>query len=167
MRKYRFSFAERYAVWLHHEKRCWLCLEPLRLIEATIDHVVPESLLQDEVAFRRIIDLYALPSKFSINGFENWLPCHNHCNQSKSNATFEFVPANKLILDRLIRDAADVELSATAITRNVTKDKLFAKIFVALETQKISLADIAALVSDLGRGTFHHDDGELDTSQFI
>jgi hypothetical protein len=38
MSKHSFSASERYAVWLHHEKRCWLCEEPLRLLETTIEH---------------------------------------------------------------------------------------------------------------------------------
>jgi hypothetical protein len=106
--KYSFSHAERYAVWLNHDKRCWLCNEPLRLIETTIDHVIPECLLVDDEHFRQIIDAYDLPLTFSINGFENWLPCHAHCNQRKSNTTFVFVPAYKIILDRLVRDAKKV-----------------------------------------------------------
>src|SRR5262245_24225882 len=167
MQKYRFSHAERYAVWLNHEKRCWLCNEPLRLLETTIDHVVPESLLEDEATFRKIVDMYQLPADFSINGFENWLPCHNHCNQSKSNTTFGFVPGYKLILDRLNRASDDVKRSAIAITRNVIKDKLFARIFVALEEKTISFEDIETLVGDLGGGAFRHRDATTGTSQFI
>jgi len=167
MQKYRFSHAERYAVWLNHEKRCWLCNEPLRLLETTIDHVVPECLLEDEESLQKIVDVYELPSAFEINGFENWLPCHNHCNQSKSSTTFSFVPGYKLILDRLIRDADKVARSADAITKHVIKDKLFAKIFVALEKETISLQDIKTLVGDLGGGVFRGDDVKVDTSEFI
>src|SRR5690349_17600689 len=84
MQKHVFTEAERYAVWLHHGKRCWLCLEPLDLVAATVDHVVAESLTDDPTALQETIELYKLPATFNVNSFENWLPAHNHCNQSKS-----------------------------------------------------------------------------------
>lgn len=167
MNKYHFSHAERYAVWLHHEKRCWLCLEPLRLIETTIDHVVPESLLEDQSTLQKIVDMYALPSDFAINGFGNWLPCHHHCNERKSSTAFELVPINQVILERLKRDAAKVAATAGSIKLNVTKDKLFAKIFVGLQENRISIDDLESLVGDLGGGVFHRDDAPRDTEQFI
>ncbi len=167
MKKYKFSYSERYAVWLHHEKRCWLCREPLRLIETTIDHVVPESLLNDVATFRSIIDAYALPKDFYINGFENWLPCHNHCNQSKSSATFEFVPGNMLILNRLIRDADKVKRTSNSIKENVTKDKVFAAVFVALEQQKISLDDLQTFVMDFGGRSLIQDEPVSDMAKMI
>jgi len=47
--KRKFDYCERYAVWYCHGQRCWQCQEPLRLIDTTIDHVIPESLIdQDE-----------------------------------------------------------------------------------------------------------------------
>jgi hypothetical protein len=167
MKKYSFSRAERYAIWLNHEKRCWLCREPLRLIETTIDHVLPEKLLEDAAEFRSVVEAYALPEEFNINGFENWLPCHNHCNQSKSSATFEFVPGNKLILDRLIRDAPKVERTANSIKENVTKDKLFANVFVALEKKEISLDNLQALVNDLGGWSSIQNERAMDTAKMI
>ena len=167
MGKYRFSNAERYAVWLNHGKRCWLCNEPLRLHETTIDHVVPESVLEDNAKLKTIIDCYDLPSEFCVNGFENWLPCHNHCNQRKSNSTFKFVPGYKLILDRLIRDADKVSNSAAAITQNVKKDKLFAQIMAAIDKDEISLKDLESFIGDIAGGTFHPKIRPLKKSQFI
>src|SRR4051812_14466396 len=112
MKKYVFSHAERYAVWLNHERRCWLCLEPLRLIETTVDHVIAENLLEDNDKRMQVILQYGLPSSFNINGFENWLPCHNHCNQKKGTMEFPFVPGNRVILDRLMRLAPQVQRTA-------------------------------------------------------
>lgn len=149
MKKREFSHSERYAVWVSHQKRCWLCLEPLRLIETTIDHVVPESLLHDEEKRVEVLTEYGLPQSFNINGFENWLPCHNHCNQKKGNTAFEFVPGTRLILDRLIRLAPKVRHAANAIKANAEKDKLLARIFVAMEQEAITLEDLKELMSDL------------------
>lgn len=140
--KRRFSYSERYAVWRVHERRCWLCLEPLRLIETTIDHVVPEYLLNDQEKLRALLQDYGLPKGFNINGFENWLPCHNHCNQAKGKATFEFAPMTKIILDRLIRLAPEVQRWSESIRSNAAKDELIARIFVALEEETITPADL-------------------------
>lgn len=148
-RKRRFTHAERYAVWRVHERRCWLCREPLRLIETTIDHVIPESLLSDQKKLTAVLEDYGLPTSFDVNGFENWLPCHSHCNQAKANAVFEFVPATRVILERLIPFAPEVQRQSDSIRANVVKDELFAKIFVALEKKAITHADLRELSVDL------------------
>jgi len=147
--KRRFTYAERYAVWSVHERRCWLCREPLRLIETTIDHVLPESLLNDQKRLKTALEYYGLPSNFKINGFENWLPCHNHCNQAKASAPFEAVPATMVSLLRAIQRAPEVQRLSDSIRANVAKDELFAKIFVALEQETVSLADLQELLADI------------------
>jgi hypothetical protein len=153
MKKYTFSYAERYAIWLHHQKRCWRCLEPLRLIETSVDHVVPEYLLGDEHTLSSIIEYYGLSSDFQINGFENWLPCHRHCNEAKGKS-FNFAPGNDIVFRRLAERASIAERTVNSIKANVVKDKLLAKIFVALEEKKITMADLQSLVGDLGNGAF-------------
>jgi hypothetical protein len=144
--KRRISYAERYAVWHCNDQRCWLCQEPLRLAEATVDHVLPESLLDDDIARQKILTDYGLPTDFNINGYENWLPCHNHCNQSKSNKAPAFVPGNKMIFDRLKQRAHEGERMARSVSSNVAKDKVFKTIFAALETQTISMRDLDELL---------------------
>jgi hypothetical protein len=145
-RKKRFSHAERYAVWFCNEKRCWRCTEPLRLFEATIDHVLPESLLDDDVKRRGILSDYGLPQDFNINGYENWLPCHNHCNQRKGSNVPEFIPGNKVIFDRLRQRALHTEQTAHSVSINADKDNVFKTIFAALERQTISMRDLDELL---------------------
>jgi hypothetical protein len=136
--KRTFSSAERYAVWLHHEKRCWLCLEPLRLVETTIDHVLPESLLDDPDELANVLAECGLSENFNINGFENWLPCHQHCNQKKGKSRFRFVPAYQLILERLMRVAPSVQKTAETVGANAETDKVIGYILAALERQAIT-----------------------------
>ena len=149
MKKRKFKYSERYAVWHCHGQRCWLCLKPLRLVETTIDHVLPESLLKSEERRATALNEYGLDEDFNINGFENWLPCHAHCNQSKGNATYGFVPGNRIILDRLINLAPKVERTARDITSNAAKDKVFARVFAALEQETITIPDLQELLGDL------------------
>jgi len=146
--KRRFSYPERYAVWYCNERRCWWCREPLRLFEVTFDHVLPESLLDDDVSREAILTEYGLPKHFNINGYENWLPCHNHCNQSKSSRPPTFVPGTKAILDRLAENADRAARRANSVTSNVAKDKVFKTVFAALEQRTLSVRDL----DDLLRG---------------
>jgi 5-methylcytosine-specific restriction endonuclease McrA len=153
MKKRTFQYSEKYAIWVHHDKRCWLCREPLRLLETSVDHVVPESLLDDEEKLREIIEFYSLPQGFNVNGFENWLPCHRHCNEAKG-TTFDLTPANRLVLNRLIKMAPMVERAVESIKNNVKKDKLLAQIAVALEEETISMSELRTIVGDLADGSF-------------
>lgn len=144
--KRRFSYAERYAVWYCNGQKCWWCKEPLRLAEATIDHVLPEALLDDAASREALRTVYGLPKHFNINGYENWLPCHNHCNQSKSNQPPTFVPGNKAILDGLADRAIRAPSVANSVTSNVAKDKVFKTVFAALERRTVSLRDLDDLL---------------------
>ena len=159
--KIRFSYAERYAVWFCDGQKCWWCKKPLRLIDVTIDHVLPESLLDDDASRKRVFNEYGLPRSFNINGFENWLPCHNHCNQGKSNRTPSFVPGNKAVLDKLADTASRAERMANSVASDVAKDKVFKTVFAALEQRTLSLQDLDDLlkgfISDLA-GTGVPDD---------
>ena len=65
MTKYNFKKNEQYAVWLNHGKRCWLCDEPLRLGETTIDHIIPESLLNNDNKRQEIFEIYGLNKEFN------------------------------------------------------------------------------------------------------
>ncbi len=146
MNKRSFSMAERYAVWLHNEKRCWLCTEPLRFFETTIDHVLPESLLGDADRLAHTLAQYGLPKDFQINGFANWLPCHQRCNQRKGTRMFRFVPENSFILERLLRVAPIVERAAKNVGTNAEKDRLIGSLSAALERKTISWEELQELI---------------------
>ncbi len=162
MNKRSFSSAERYAVWLHHEKRCWLCTEPLRFFETTVDHVLPESLLEVPDELAQLLAQYGLPTDFNINGFENWLPCHQHCNQRKGARMFRFVPENSFILQRLGALASSVERTARNVGTNAAKDKLIGSLSAALERQTISWDELQELLGQENQQPFemiHLDSG--------
>lgn len=142
MKKRKFTVPERFAVWSHHEKRCWHCLEPLPFRECTIDHVIPESLLDDLDALRGVIEQYGLPNSFNVNGYENWLPCHIRCNQSKGAAVPAFVPGHKAILDGLIAAAPKVAASAKTEAQRPAGDKILAKVEIAVEAKRIDLDEL-------------------------
>jgi len=145
-RKRKFSYAERYAVWHNNERRCWLCPEPLRLQESTIDHVLPEWLLSDDAERMKALHLFGLGEDFAINGFENWLPSHGPCNQSKSKSLPANAPLILFILRRLVREAQKTRRLAEKVARDVTKDKVLGVIFSALEKRQLSHVDLEELL---------------------
>lgn len=144
--KRRFSYAERYAVWLIHGPKCSWCTEPLELIHTTIDHQLPESLLYDDARRAAVFEEYGLPEDFNINGYENWLPMHNHCNLAKGSEVPEFVQGLKKTIDRLREKAQQVERVADSVTLNIAKDKVFSTLFAALEEQTITVLDLNQLL---------------------
>jgi hypothetical protein len=147
MQKYVFSRPQRYAVWLHHEKRCWLCKEPLSYKHATVDHVIPEYLLDDPAKLNKILTDYGLPSSYQINGYENWLPAHSHCNSTKSSRVDEFIPSYRPIFERLMQYALRVRRTAEAIERDQGKAKVLTRLLHALDTNTVSVTDITDLLS--------------------
>ncbi|WP_170378680.1 HNH endonuclease [Ruegeria atlantica] len=141
-RKRSFSYQERYAVWSCNDQRCWICGQPLRLIDTHVDHVLPESLLWNEEERIRVYELYSLSEDFNINGFENWLPACALCNSKKGKSVPEFVPGHVNRLRKLIRDAGKTQQVAADVKSNVTKDKILSVVFSALEQQKITMSDL-------------------------
>lgn len=161
MSKFRFTRAQRYAVWLHHEQRCWLCEVPLRLADVTVDHVIPESMEDEPEKLATLFVDYDLPDTFQINGYENWLPAHSKCNSEKSSKVFKMVPAYRPVFDHLIRGAAAVKRSAENVKRNTSKDKLLAKIASAIDENILSITDLIDFFTFFGIENY----SEKQTSQ--
>jgi hypothetical protein len=89
MSTYRFSSAERYAIFLVHGMKCYLCRAPLDLTSMVVDHVLPEHLLTTPSVFDAARLALGLPVSFDLNSFENWLPACAACNGRKSTLQFE------------------------------------------------------------------------------
>jgi hypothetical protein len=150
MKKHKFTYAERYAVWHCHGRKCHVCTEPLRLDETTIDHFFPESLLTDEARRVEVLVEYGeLTQGFDINGFENWLPCHGRWNKKKGKRTLRYTLSNLFVIETLIKQAPLVKTTALKVSSDVTKDELFGRLFAALEERRISTADLWELFTKL------------------
>ena len=46
MTKHRFSYVERYALWRAYDGRCFYCEKPLDFQDMTVDHIIPEWLIE-------------------------------------------------------------------------------------------------------------------------
>jgi len=89
MSKYKIPQNKRVAIWTAHNYICILCGKKINWHELNIDHIIPESLLNDPENLDIILEKYGLPETFRINSLENFIPCHNHCNQSKKNICYD------------------------------------------------------------------------------
>jgi hypothetical protein len=103
--EYKFSAAQRYAVFTVHRERCWLCDEPLSLSEMTVDHILPEAIDGSE-QLARTVTLLGLPADFKINSYENWMPAHRRCNEIKGQTIFSPSPLIQTRLESAIKNAA-------------------------------------------------------------
>ena len=82
-KKRKFSYPERFAVWHCNEHKCWWCKEPLRLVEVTVDHVLPESLLDDELQRQKILEELKVPRKRG-QGAENTRKKNRHVHDDQN-----------------------------------------------------------------------------------
>jgi 5-methylcytosine-specific restriction endonuclease McrA len=104
MARYAFRLSERWAVFSTHGTpqgtKCWLCGKPVNFVEMEVDHILPESLLNDQSALDAALTAFGLPLEFELNSFENWLPAHRRCNAEKREHIFRPTPIIQVWIDR-------------------------------------------------------------------
>ncbi|RWC48593.1 MAG: hypothetical protein EOS54_23035 [Mesorhizobium sp.] len=128
-RKYRFSAVERWVVFSIHGSKCYLGAHPINLLDMEVDHIIPESLLDDSGRLQYIFREYGLPIDFSINSYANWLPAYRHCNREKENSVFDPVAAILAPLNRARKKFA----KCGSLERKCLNDKEVSKILNAVE----------------------------------
>jgi 5-methylcytosine-specific restriction endonuclease McrA len=118
MEKRRFTPFERFAVYVTHDEKCYLCNRPLDLLTMEVDHVIPESLLDSPTRLAEVVRLLGRPHSFDVNSYENWLPACRGCNGRKLADIFDPSPMIQIQLQRAQRKAeAAAQLAAEAVTR--------------------------------------------------
>jgi hypothetical protein len=85
----KFTAAKREALWLAHEKKCAYTRELLDVSSFHIDHVIPESLADDQIRLQEAKAKYHLPDDFDLFGFENLLPSKPGVNLQKADILLE------------------------------------------------------------------------------
>lgn len=100
MSDYSFSSSERYAVYVAHNEKCYMCTTPIDLKTMEVDHIIPEHLLKDTERLSEVLTLFGLPNDFNLNSFENWAPACRRCNGSKREMIFNPSPLIQTQLQR-------------------------------------------------------------------
>lgn len=146
MRKYRFKPEQRLAIWRVYDKKCFYCKEPIGFQELTVDHVLPESLLDKPDELMALIKQYGLGDDFSINDYCNWVPAHNHCNREKGTTIYDASPAMIKTL-AIVRKKADLaRAEEEKITREQRTGDLLGKLEVAYRKGIISKEEWVAKI---------------------
>lgn len=123
MSKYKFSNPQRFAIYVSHGEKCYLCNMPIDLKSMHVDHVIPESLLDDKSKLEDLLLNFALPENFNLNSYENWMPSCATCNVKKQSEIFNPSPIIQLVLQTAnkkavrVKDLTEKTVSKIAITK--------------------------------------------------
>lgn len=118
MSTYKFSPAERAAIYSTHGEKCYLCGTPINLKTMEVDHILPESLVGKPNELQAALNAFGLPSDFDINSFANWLPACRPCNGTKKDLVFKPISIIQVQLQHAIAKApAAKELAAKTVSQ--------------------------------------------------
>lgn len=115
MTKYQFTDDERYAVFVTHAEKCYICKKPIDLASFQVDHVIPESLAKYPEPWSDALHKLGLPRTFDVNSYENWLPSCAVCNRDKADSVWE----PSLLAQRSLQNAAKKADAARAAEQHV------------------------------------------------
>jgi len=148
LNKHKFSKAERYAVWKTHSAECFWCGEPIVLKHTTVDHIFPESLLDNPQKLEWQIAHYALPKAFDINGFENWVPAHASCNSKKQETIYGKSQVMLSIIERVQRKASQAQKTHDVVVRSQSKSDILGRLEAMIEQQQVTKEELVELFAE-------------------
>jgi hypothetical protein len=128
MAKKAFSAVERFAVYIAHCEKCYLCTKSIDLKTMQVDHVIPDS-LEGTAKLAYVVLQLGLPPTFNLQSYENWLPSCGPCNNLKKDQVFEPVP----IVLALLKKTAEKAPKARALASKVLTEQRVQKTLNMLE----------------------------------
>jgi hypothetical protein len=146
MKKYRFSGEQQYALWRVYGKKCFYCQELLTFEEVTIDHVLPESILDNTEKLTTIKTEYGLGDEFLINDYCNWVPAHSHCNRRKGAALYRHAPALIAVLEEIKRKGEQAREEEKRLNKNLKSSEVLNKLGIALRKGVVSKDDVMLVI---------------------
>lgn len=87
MSKQKISSNVRKALWLAHNKKCVYTNEPITYGNMDVDHIIPESYLNNDEEFKKLERDYGLVD-FKKDPFKNLVPCERSKNLQKGKRIF-------------------------------------------------------------------------------
>jgi len=118
MAKYSFSDAQRFAIYVTHGEKCYLCSQPIDLSSMQVDHIIPESLLSDKDELEKALVSFGLSLDFDLNNYSNWMPSCGPCNRKKLATVFNPTPLIQAILQQAAEKSGKAqELAEKTVTR--------------------------------------------------
>ena len=152
MSKYRFSYVERYALWKAYDGRCFYCEKPIDFQEMTVDHVIPERLIEHPDEMKQLIQEYEIDEifpGFQINDFANWVPAHlRKCNTRKGTEIFP-KKMTLLLLQEVQRHLYKVRQELEALSRKRTTAHLFGSLSALIENNHLTVQQVREFMSEI------------------
>ncbi len=149
MSKKKFNRAERYAVFKSLGPNCRWCNEPVEYPDCQIDHIIPEYLLDNDPLRLIVLQKYGLPETFEINSFENWIPTHPSCNQSKHKKVVKGAPVFLELLEEVKRKVPETKKLFKNWSNAPKATRLIAMIERGLDTGIIEKKTITGVVAGI------------------
>lgn len=146
MSGYKFTAAERFAVYTVHGAVCYLNGEPLYLKSMRIDHVIPRSLKGNRERLSMVLKEYGLSDNFDLDSFENWLPTCDPCNSAKYKEPFRPTPIIQRYIDRARAKAVEAEALAKGIVKNQAISKALNTIEMAIDQAGFDVRALEPLI---------------------
>jgi 5-methylcytosine-specific restriction endonuclease McrA len=146
--KHQFSQNERYTTYMADGAKCFWCGIPLLYSDVQIDHVFPESLLDDKDALEKIKTDYGLGSDFNINSFENWVTCHQGCNLRKRNSLLPNAPQTLFTVAQLRKRAPALLSESKKFVSKRRAQEVLTLLESALTAGALRHEDVFGLMAD-------------------
>lgn len=145
MSRHAFSLEERWAVYVVHDCACYLCGAPLTFKAMEVDHILPERLLDEPAELAAALQSFGLPSNFSINTFENWMPSCGPCNNAKSGAA-KPAPVMLFQLQKAIAKADDARAEVEKVRSDRAIERALTTLEAAVSKDRVSDKELKPLM---------------------
>jgi HNH endonuclease len=145
--KHQFSLTERYVVFVADGGKCFWCGLPLYYADVQIDHVFPESLLGTE-DFEQIKSDYDLGDDYKINGFENWVTCHQGCNLRKRDSLPHNSPKTIFAVGQLKQRASKLEVESKKFATKRRAQGVLGALASAITAGSVKREDVLELIAE-------------------
>lgn len=129
MSKYKFTAAQRHAVYTVHGEKCYMCGRALDMVTMEVDHILPEHLEKNPTKRSETLIAFGLDPTFDLNSFANWKPACRPCNGKKLAMVFEPHPIYRIHITEAISKAAE----AARIAEKLVADQELAEALTVLE----------------------------------
>jgi hypothetical protein len=154
MTKHRFSYVERYALWRAYDGRCFYCEKPLDFQDMTVDHIIPEWLIEHSEKLQQLRQEYEIDAEFpgfQINDYGNWVPAHpRKCNARKGSEIFP-KRTTLLLLQEVQRRLGKVRQEVEMLSRKRSKARLFGSLSAAIENKHLTVHEVREFVVEIER----------------
>lgn len=142
----KFDNIIRSALWASYNNTCFYCNKNLDWNDVHIDHVIPESLANNQRSFDTFKVAFDLDKNFDVNELYNLVPVHGKCNLRKNDELF----AKQTILFYLgltKRALPKITQEIEKLKRRKNKGQIISKVQTALATNLIDIKELQRIIN--------------------